>query len=219
MNLSHPLVITLSLMIACLVVCIVLFVGMRSTAIVKRPGYRLGGAAAAFFLLFPFSFFVYSKTSALQPAPTPASIPAGYKPVVLQDAKLAMSIPTRYIPNSTISMLSYSDPKSTDSLIITSSFNESPADCASPEKLKQLFRNAVDTFPEIMPTLHITTVDIAPLNGLNSATASATVQQGTFTKDVTLRMICDPTFDKSVFLLYPTSTESTVMVSTISRKP
>lgn len=219
MDLSHPLVITLSLMIACLIVCIVLFVGMKSTAFVKKPGYRLGGAVAAFFLLFPLSFGVYSKTSAMQPVPTPASIPAGYKPVVLQDAKLAISIPTKYVPQTAISILTYTDPKSTDSLLISSSSNDSPADCGSPDKLKQLVHETVSVFPTIMPSLRVGTIEIAPLNGLNSATASATIWNGTFAEEATLRVICDPTFDRVVFMAYPTSTESTVMVSTISRKP
>lgn len=93
LDINNPLIAILALMGASLTACAVLFVVMKSTAVVTKPTYRLGGAAAAFFLIFPMVWYAYTNSAPRESTSKALRVPSGFQEIALRDAQLAIAIP------------------------------------------------------------------------------------------------------------------------------
>ncbi len=220
MDINNPLVSTLILMIASLFACAVLFIAMKSTAVVTRQGYRLGGAVAAFFILFPMTCYIYNNDKPKESQLSPLRVPNGFKEIILRDAKLAMAIPKDYMPEGQTSMQMYGKGGREATIMVASAPNENPSDCNNPANVIDVLQQTAKISP-YMPAMRFERdkARLSPINGLNSAEMPGTFTIGTRQQSLIFRIICDDRLDRLVFLSYPESTDTAIMVSTLFIKP
>lgn len=218
MNLDHPLISTLALVTAALVVCTVLFVAMKSTAAVTKPSYRLGGAAAAFVIIFPMIWYASSNTAPRNTDPKAQSVPSGFEELVLRDSGLAIAIPKDFKLSSQSSMRSY-EGNNNETLWIASSPSVNPQECDRPEKVKGVLHNFAEAAPDTFKSIEFGSAKVSPINGFNSASVEAVLTTKGKSTPIVLRVICDPKLDRMIVLAHSDSTTGAQIMSTFTLKP